>query len=229
MRNLLMSSALLVMSMSMPALATDADNSSTIEVQGYGKILVEPDLAVISLGVSQNAPEAKQAMAEVNEHMRTILDRLYSLGLAPADIRTSQLQVSKDYGARSAELHEVPEYMASSMLTIRVRDLEQLGDVIDLALKDGANQMSGLRFDVADTDQLETRAQTLAVKDAMSQARELADAAGVELGSIRYITASGGVGQPGVMAMARMSAGAPIASGEVSVESHVSMVFDIIQ
>jgi uncharacterized protein YggE len=115
------------------------------------------------------------------------------------------------------------------MLTVRVRDLDNLGNILDLALQDGANQISGLRFDLKSPEPLEEEARALAVKDAMAQAGQLAEAAGVKLGKIRTISTTGGGGHYATLQTARLGSGVPVASGEVTVDAQVSMTFDIAQ
>lgn len=204
-----------------------------IEVQGQGEVTVAPDMAFITLGVTHRAPQAREAMASVNEGMAAILQRLEKQGVAEADLQTSQLTVTIDhntqmYNSESLGVSTKPQYVASSMLNLRVRDLDRLGAMIDLALEDGANQMSGLRFAVESPEPLEAQARRLAVENAAGKAAELAEAAGVALGPVRRITSSGQSGAPQMMHMAR-SSGAAIASGEVTISAHVSMVYDIQQ
>jgi len=96
-------------------------------------------------------------------------------------------------------------------------------------IEDGANDFHGLQFSMQNPDPLMDEARKAAVKDAMAKAVLYADAAGIELGQVRSITEQGG-GRPMMMEMAASArkGGVPIAAGEVTVSSSVSMVFDIV-
>ena len=238
MRNMMMASALALAAMTGGALAQDAGNMMPpqIEVQGQGEVAVAPDMAVISLGVMHRAPQAQDAVKAVNENMDAILQRLTEQGIESSDVQTSQLTVYADQNMQPRDMNngeaadKPVEFVATSMLNVRVRDLDALGGLIDLVLQDGANQMSGLRFDVQSPEPLEAQARERAVQDAMEQAAQLAAAAGVELGPIRRITAYNNGGRPKMMEMSRsMDGGAPVASGEVTVDAQVSVIFDIAQ
>ncbi|MFX4300250.1 SIMPL domain-containing protein [Pseudosulfitobacter pseudonitzschiae] len=238
MLKIIMASALFIATMTSGATAQQVGVAAPpqIEVQGQGQVNVAPDMAVISLGVLHRSPRAQGAMKAVNDSMDAILERLTGQGVDPADVQTSQLTVAIDRSQQmqrmnaGEEVVSPPEYVATSMLNVRVRDLDALGGLLDLALEDGVNQMSGLRFDVQDPEPLEARARILAVKDAVEQAGQIADAAGVELGQVRRITAFNNGGRPQMMMeMSRSGGGVPVASGEVSIDAQVSVIFDIVQ
>ncbi len=123
-------------------------------------------------------------------------------------------------------------YEVSNNLTVLVRDLETVDDVIDGAVDAGEDNIrfNGLSFSLEDTTELETEARSLAVSDLEAKAGELAGLAGVELGDLVYLTETGGYQPPVVraeFALARASADSaggvatPISPGEVSVAVNV--------
>ncbi len=236
MRTMMMASALALAAMTGGALAQQANVAPPqIEVTGQGEVAVAPDMAVISLGVMHRAPQAQDAVRAVNEKMDAILQRLTEQGVDAADVQTSQLTVDADRGQQmgginDGNMEEKPlQFIANNQVTVRVRDLDALGTILDLVLQDGANQMSGLRFDVQSPAPLEAQARERAVQNAVKQAQQLAAAAGVELGQVRRITAFNNGGGPKMMEMSRSSDGVPVASGEVTVEAQVLVIFDIAE
>ena len=123
-------------------------------------------------------------------------------------------------------------YEVSNNLTVLVRDLETVDDVIDGAVDAGGDNIrfNGLSFSLEDTTELESEARSAAVSDLKEKADELAGLAGVELGELVYLTESGGYQPPIVraeFALARAAADAaggaatPISPGEVSVQVNV--------
>ena len=123
-------------------------------------------------------------------------------------------------------------YEVSNNLTVLVRDLETVDDVIDGAVDAGGDNIrfNGLSFSLEDTTELESEARSSAVSDLAAKAGELAALAGVELGELVYLTETGGYPPPVVraeFALARAAADSaggistPISPGEVSVEVNV--------
>ncbi len=123
-------------------------------------------------------------------------------------------------------------YEVSNNLTVLVRDLDTVDDVIDGAVEAGGDNIrfNGLSFSLEDTKKLETEARSAAVSNLKAKAGELANLAGVELGELVYLTETGGFQPPVVraeFALAKAAADSsggiatPISPGEVSVEVNV--------
>lgn len=209
------------------------DTARRITVSGEGQVEAAPDMATITLGVTNEAREAKAAMEATSDAVARVLERLSSLGIAPRDLQTRELSLSpvwSDRGAAGEERRRITGFVASNTVLVRVRDLTALGGILDAVISDGANDFNGLRFGIQEPDPLMDAARRRAVADAMAQAELLAEAAGVELGPVMSISAHGG-GRPAPMAEAMRSsaAGVPVAAGEVTVSANVSMVFAIAE
>ena len=217
-------SAMMVLGMTVQGLA-DAP-ARLVSVVGQGSVAMTPDMAVISLGVTQQAKTARVAMDKVNADAVALLSALAALDVAPRDVQTDQLSVSPLWdngdGAR-----RITGYVARNAVSVRVRDLSRLGAVMDAALLAGSNDFNGLQFSMQDPKPIEAQARAAAVKDAMARAAELAAAAGVTLGPVVTMTEQGGYREPRMMAAAR-SEDMAIATGEVAVSASVSMTFDLI-
>ncbi|WP_238370274.1 SIMPL domain-containing protein [Heliomarina baculiformis] len=217
-----------------PALlaAQELTQSRQIIVNGEGEVTAAPDMATITLGVTHRADEAKAAMDTTSDNVAAILERLATLGVAESDMQTRNLTLNpvwSDNGRTDLEQNVITGFVASNTIYVRVRDLESLGPLLDAVIEDGANDFNGLQFSMQNPDPLMDEARKAAVKDAMAKAVLYADAAGIELGQVRSITEQGG-GRPMMMEMAASArkGGVPIAAGEVTVSSSVSMVFDIV-
>ncbi len=212
--------------------AVAAENMRQIVVSGEGQVAAAPDLATISLGVTQEAKTAAEALDAVSNATRGVLARLKELAIADRDMQTSQLTLNPKWTYRKVnnrEYNEITGYTASNMVTVKVRDLGSLGTVLDGVVRSGANNFNGLRFGFDDPQTLEDDARKAAVKDALRKASQLAEAAGVTLGPIQNISESGGRARPVAMAESRMAmdSAVPIAEGELSLTSRVSVVFSI--
>lgn len=203
-----------------------------VTTSGNGVVEAVPDLATIDLGVTNEAKEATEALQATSEAVRGVLKRLEAAGIAPRDVQTRNLSLQPLWVRPNNNLETPPRitgFVARNSLSIRVRDLDKLGEVLDQVVRDGANTFNGLRFSVAEPEPLVAEARAAAVKDAIARAEQLAQAAGITLGPIQSISEHSGRPQPVMMEMAsaRMASDVPVAAGEVSLSAQVSIVFAI--
>ncbi|MCK8463661.1 SIMPL domain-containing protein [Aliiroseovarius sp. S1339] len=221
----------LMMAVASPVWA-DGDADARLTVTGHGIAEVEPDMARISLGVIKEAVEAGDALDEVANVAQAVFARLSEVGIEARDMQSSQVNLSPkyDYNRNSDGPAKLTGFVANTMVSVRVRDLTKLGQIMSAVTADGANQLNGLQFDLQDRRPTEDAARTNAVKDAMARAKVLADAAGVALGSVVSIHEGGGrLPTPvyGRMAMEAAQSDMPIAAGELEIGSSVTMVFEL--
>ena len=128
--------------------ATDAPAAHTITVSGSGKITVVPDVARISLGVTVTKPTVKAARQAGAQAMTDIIAAVKALGVAEADIQTTNVSLNPQYGSGSAP--KVVGYQISEQIEVTVRDLDKAGDVVDAATATGATNVNGISFELAD-------------------------------------------------------------------------------
>ncbi|WP_282059464.1 SIMPL domain-containing protein [Roseobacter litoralis] len=228
MKNLIV--ALVFVLGTVPAVWADADR--VITTMGQGVVEAVPDMATINLGVTNEARLAGDALRLTSDAVAAVLAQLNEAGIAPRDMQTQGVSLQPVWNRRNPE-NETPRitgFVARNTLTIRVRDLDTLGGILDRVVQDGANTFNGLQFSIQDPEPAIAAARQDAVKDAIAKAEQLAEAAGVALGPVQSISESGGGGRPVVMEMAsaRMASDVPVAAGEVSLTARVSMVFEIL-
>ncbi|MDW3181271.1 SIMPL domain-containing protein [Roseobacter sp.] len=209
-----------------------ADDARVITTTGIGTVETTPDMATLRLGVTHEDKEAAATMAATSEGVTAVLARLEAAGIAARDMQTDQLSLQpiwSDYNSNSRDARKITGFLATNMLTVRVRDLDTLGSVLDLVIGDGANSFNGLSFGLQEPKPSQDAARADAVKDAVDRAQQLAEAAGVTLGPIQSISEQGGFARPQMMEMAaaRSAADVPIASGELTVSAQVNIVFAI--
>lgn len=215
------------------ALRADTSPERQLIVSGEGRIEIAPDLAVITLGVSKEAKEAGEAMALVSEDMSAVVQELRAVGIAAEDLQTQRISlhpVWSDGGSYgSSGQRRITGFAASNTLNLRVRDLDQLGEVLDRVLRAGANQFQGLRFDVEDHAGLQDQMRVRAVADARHKAELLAEAAGATLGPVRRITDQDHGGGAPMMALEMSRSDAmPIEAGALSFSHTVQVIFDLV-
>lgn len=219
--------------LALPAWAETAP--ATISVTGEGTVEIAPDMATVNLGVTTEADTAAAALKANSEGIAAALARLKAAGIADRDIQTSGLSVNPRYDyPNDGSQPKLNGYVASNMVMVRVRDLSVLGATLDGAVADGANTLNGIAFGLQEPDATMDEARRRAVTDATQKAALYAEAAGVKLGRIASITEQMNYGGPQPMmlaeaSMAKDAGSVPVASGELTVSSTVSVVYEIAQ
>lgn len=202
---------------------------SRLTVNGTGESRVAPDMASIQMGVTTQAASAAEAMRLNSTQQAAVIEALTGAGIEQGDIQTSGLSLNPvmDYGEGRAPA--VTGYQASNMVTVRVRDVPRLGEVLDTIVSAGANEINGITFLRDDNANAQDDARRAAVEDARHKAGVLAEAAGLTLGPVLVLRDSVVAEGPRPMMMearaAADSAAVPIAAGEIATTATVEMQF----
>lgn len=218
----------------------DENQPSIISLSGTGSVSVAPDMAVISFGVVKEAETARIALDENNKAMASILKAMEENGIEKKDLQTSgfNIQPKYFYPKRKANgeqpVPEITGYRVANNLTIRIREIEKAGEILDLSVTLGINSGGNIQFTNSDTTTVLKEARIKAVEDALEKAQTLAQAAGVELGDILNISENISRPRPVGIAQARSlsvqeDAAVPIASGENNYSVTVQMSWEISQ
>ncbi|SPJ23946.1 SIMPL domain-containing protein [Palleronia abyssalis] len=211
-----------------PALAQEAD--AVLSVTGEGRISAAPDIATVEMGVVAEGDTPAEAIDGMSTEMGSVLTALTEAGIAPEDIQSGTLSLQPIYADRTEIQPEqgprITGYLAVTDLSVRVRALDDLGGVLNTAVDQGANQLSGLRWALSDPQPAEDAALAAAVAEAVRKGAIMAEAAGVALGPIVELVESGGpLGGPQPMMMEARAADIPLARGEIDVTARVTVRF----
>ena len=214
------------------ALAEDT-NRRILSMTGTGEVRRAPENATISSGVVSHGRNAAEALAVNTETMAAMIARLKSAGIEARDLQTSNFSVSPRYSRqnKSNQPPRIVGYAVSNQLTVMVRNLDDLGRVLDEVVSLGANQVNGPNFGFNDPEKLQDIARTRAAADASRKARLYAEALGLTLGDIVSVSESGGY-SPQPMAMQvnmRMAAevSVPIETGEIGLNAQVNIIWSL--
>lgn len=211
-----------------PGPAAGPQVSRTITVNGSGRSAAAADRAVLTLSVVTEAPDPREALDKNNTAMTAVIAALKELGYGVTDIQTSGLGLNAVYDHTSS-IAKLVGYTANNGITLKVKDVARLGEILGLAVTAGINRVDGLTFDVADKEAALSEARVAAMKDARAKAELMATALGAAVG--RPISISESYSSPQPIAMQTMNAAdasaVPIASGQVAMEASVSVVFEL--
>jgi hypothetical protein len=160
-------------------------------INGTGTTELAPDIAYINIGVHTEAPTAVVAVSMNNTRAQKVMDALTKFGIQSKDLRTSNFSIAS-LQKTNPETGEVTGtyYAVDNNVIVTVRDLPKLGDLLDKAIQAGANSINNIQFDVADNTAALKQARDKAMQNAIQQAQEFADAAGIKLGAIQTINYS---------------------------------------
>jgi uncharacterized protein len=220
------------------AVAAD-DTPPRILVTGEGSADVAPDMAVLVLSVSSDAPTARDALTANSAAMNKVLEGMTKLGIAKRDLQTSSFDIQPRYSypQPAGGTNQAPRlvgYTVRNSLTVRVRDIAKVGEVLDTSVTLGVNEGGSIQFTNDDPTAIITQARVKAVANAMAKAHTLAEAAGVKIGKVLEISEQNFSPAPIPMAkvgmaMDRMSEAVPIAAGESSYKVTVNVTLSIEQ
>jgi len=209
------------------------EDRGQLVVTGRAELSVEPDIAVVQIGVETRAETVEEARKANAEIMQRVQSRLLALGLDAKDLKSRGFYVYPEWHYNREEgTQTLLGYRVTHTLQVTVGDLELLGPALDAAMQEGANEISGPTFGLKDTAALEAEALQEAVRRARAKAEAIAAASGVFLKGIREIRES--VAAPytpaarsAYAAVDALEAATAISPGEVSVTATVTISYEI--
>ena len=213
-------------------LAGQTPPQRTITVTGSGKTSLAPDIAYISIGVHTENKDAAEAVAANNSQSDKVVAAFNNFKIDPKDIQTTNFSI---YPRQDFDQDGKPTgitFVVDNTVYVTLRDLEQVGALLDAAVKAGANSISGIQFDVENKTEALSAARKAAVADGQTQAEELAQAAGVELGPVQSISSYANYPVPleqprAAVMMDSAAVSVPISPGQMTLTVDVNMVFQI--
>lgn len=207
------------------------DLPRTITVVGQGKVNVKPDVAQTTIGVEVVKPSVDAASSEAQAVMDAVLSTLGQYVDVDQDVQTSafSIWVERPYGPDNLPGEEA-FYHVSNQVSVTIRDLDKVGEILDAAIKAGANNIYGVNFSVADPTNLEADAREIAITDAQAKAEALATLSQVKLGPVVSVSEVVGGNSPAPMfdsAVGLGGGGGPIAPGEQQMKLQLQVVYAI--
>jgi uncharacterized protein YggE len=201
-----------------------------ISVTGEATVSVAPDQVQIDGGVTSDAKTAREASDVNNAAMGKVLLALKGAGIEEKDYQTSRLSLQPQFATPSkvSERPGIVSFRASNRVTVKIRDVTKVANVIDVLVGAGANEIGGINFTVTQASKHLDEAREKAIADARRKAEIYAKAAGVTLGEPISISEEGAPTPVfrGKVA-APMAAGAPVAQGEETLSVTVSVSWAI--
>lgn len=169
---------------------------TTLTISAEARMQAQPDLATISAGVVAQAPTAQAAMRETAEKMRAMLAALRKAGVDDKDMQTAGVSLNPQYRYGENQPPVLVGYQASNTVTVRLRALDRVGATLDALVGQGANQINGPTFSLAEPEAVLDKARVEAVRRARARADLYAQALGLKVVRILTVQEGGGMVPP---------------------------------
>ena len=173
--------------------ASTSGIAAGISVVGESMISVEPDIAILDIGVETFAESVALARNAAAKEMGLVISELKDHGVDEADIQTSRLNISPSYdyeeiivrGKRTGR-QVLTGYFVNNIVKVRIRELAKAGEVIDKTAGAGGDsiRINGISFTVDDLSPYKILLRKGAVEDALAKATHYASESGVTLGPL---------------------------------------------
>jgi uncharacterized protein YggE len=194
----------------------------TVTVVGEGTASIKPDVAWLDIGVETSGQTASETAQNNQGKMDQVLASLQSLGIADQDIQTVAYNINPDYGSEQGQASGVTGYRVTNTIRVTVRNLDQVGQVLDQVTQAGANNIFGITFGTQDQAAPQAEARAKAVADARARAEDLAKLSGYQLGDLLSISEDTGGGS---VPMANAINATPVEPGQIEIRGRVQVTY----
>lgn len=202
-----------------------------VSVTGIGEAKVEADMARVHLSAQAQSPTSAEAKADVDEQVNQVIRILEKVGLEQDDLTGGQISISPRYNYRNNQ-QEFIGYFASRSIQVEIDDLELLNTFLDAALEQKITGINQVEYRTSEEEAVKALAREQAILDSRNKAEELANAYGVELGSVITINYQGSQSTPVLYQEAAFARAASDSSGQyipdqLSFSDRISVTFEL--
>lgn len=162
---------------------TIRNNANVLKVFGEGIVEAAPDRALITLGVVTEAKNPEMAQEENAELSSNVIQALQKLGVPSEQIKTDDYRIEPQYEYIDGRQRFLG-YKVTHIMEITNDRIDQTGTLVDAAVKNGANSVSGVRFVLKNTDSYYNQALSIALLQALGKATAISKTLHVSLSPI---------------------------------------------
>ncbi len=205
--------------------APEKERIPELTVRGEGKVAFTPDICVVNIGVEVRDKRVKDAQDRASKVMEEIFEFLTGEGIAKKDIKTIRFSINPIF-----ENSKITGYRVYNLVRVRIRDMDKAGEIIDGAVQIGGDliRIGSISFTSENMDKIYEEARKKAVENAIQKAEAIADAAGIRLKRITYISEESFYPPPvPIPRIAEVKAVTPISPGEMEIRAQVIIKYEI--
>ncbi|WP_196594176.1 SIMPL domain-containing protein [Pectinatus sottacetonis] len=213
------------------SVANAESSARTVTVEGQSSFYVTPDQASVEIGVETTGKTAKEASSQNAAIMTKIQNALYSMGFQQKNIKTSSYNFYPVYSKNDGQ--NIIGYKVTNNVIITTDNIDQVGNIIDAAIKNGANNINSVTFGLKDAQKYKNSAMKSAVLDAKAKAKIIAGELGKNI--INVVSASESntyienyrASNIALKAMKTDMVNTPINSHDLQVSARINITFEI--
>nr|WP_298926849.1 SIMPL domain-containing protein [uncultured Erythrobacter sp.] len=217
--------------------------AATIEIESHGPVIelsvsesvtADPDLVTIGAGVTSEARTAVDAMRQNAAEMTRVIDRIKSLGVDEKDIQTTGINLNARYDYnRETQKQVFRGYTVSNRVSVKLRDIDETGKVLDALVAVGATNLNGPNFSIENDEGAKDEARKRAVERAQNRAESYAEMLGYDGVKVLSISeAIRGTSREPILSRSRAGAlrdeSAPVQPGQVSTGVNITIKYEMI-
>lgn len=219
---------------------------ASISVTGEGEVTAKPDVATVTFTVREGAKTVPEAQKLAEAKIAAGVKALEALGVnKDKDVKTLSYNVNPKYEAQQTGYCNgyvcpptktiITGYEVYQSVTVKVRKVEQAGDVLGALGKVNITEISGPDFTVDDMDKVKSDAKAIAITKAQAKAEATAKALGVRLGAITQFSEDNGGYYPMMyransvsgMAVDAKAESVTLPAGENVIKSNVTITYTL--
>lgn len=225
------------------AIATSA-NAAEVQIASQGPVVeltvieqveADPDLVTVGAGVTSEAQTAVEALRKNSAEMRKVIDRIKSLGVPERDIQTTGINLNARYDYDNSTRKQIFRgYQVSNRVSVKLREIDETGEVLDALVTAGATDLDGPNFSLENDEAAKAEARRSAMERARNQALEYAQLAGysdLRLLEVNETITGRAMPMPRMRQMAAEDAisvsAAPVEPGLVSTAVNVTVKYEM--
>jgi len=179
-----------------------------IHVNAEGKSSAQPDQVELALDFSVTQLEVEPARKEVDQHVKTLLNKLKKFELDTSSLDSSQTNIYPQYDYRNNQ-RQFLGYQVNRKISFTLKRLEQLEDLIKVITESKLSKLTQMQFELSDSELYQTEALLNAIQNSRAVAQLIAEGYDVKLGSIHTVkhrtTQNRGVNRTMMMESAKAS------------------------
>lgn len=203
----------------------------TITVGASGQVQAEADRAVVRVAVVTSGDDIETVREQLSSNASQMRGALNEMGVDSSQIRTAHYDISTNRRYRGGESDE-PEYRATHAFSITVENTDEVGQVVDTAVTNGANEVDGIEFTLSQDKREDLRQEALrnAMDSARGEAGAIADSADLAVAGVDRVSTTEYHSRPYRLestGLAASDGGTSINSGPVTVSASVTVVYDV--
>lgn len=198
-----------------------------ISVEGKSKFEVTPDFAELQIEVVTSSEDLTEVQRENAERMNQVISALLALNIDRNDIQTAFFNVSPRYDYVEGK-QVFRGYEVTNAITVKIEEINEVGMVIDTAIKNGANRISQLEFKLENDALYYQKALQLALQNAHEKANAITSSLRLSYMPVPIEITEETSGGPILLksvAMTQSSFETPIEQGTITVEATLKVKY----